>query len=130
MKNLAKRYLAKASEHLFTRDGHTFMKVLPVHDCALQIEFGAKQSASILHDLERFEEESSAGKRYVSQRLKWYFFPVWKECYYAVKGGKRFRALYEKITTIMDPDLNYGNYVVRKQLVEHIEACIVAHFEE
>lgn len=105
------------------------MKVLSVNNLAVQIEFGENKSATILHEVETYEEVSSAGKRYVSQRLKWWFFPVWKECYYAVKGGKRFQDLYETIAVIMDPELDYSEYTVRKSEAEKVKACIAAYFE-
>lgn len=102
IKNIALSYIHKVHPHLYTRDGETFMKVIPVANLALRIHFGKEPSVRIINNLESYGLVSSQEKTYLSPYLKEYFFPSWGERYYAVKGGKKFTEFFEEVRALID----------------------------
>ena len=128
MKNLAKDYLEKTSKHLFTKDGKTFMKVIPIETSAgmiaVKIQFGENPDFGAISinisPAYLYNVTSSAGKEYLSPHLKWSLFPQWGERSYSVKGGKKFQDLFDKVAGKIDINLDYSDYKVRNAASDKI----------
>lgn len=128
-KNIALSYISKVHPHLYTRDGETFMKVIPLGNLALRIHFGKEPSIRIIQDVAEYGLISSAEKAYLSPYLKEQLFPGWGARYYAVKGGKKFVDLFDQIAGLVDlpAEKSDGNFLLRTKkeilqlLVEYVE---------
>lgn len=130
IKNIALTYISKVHPHLYTRDGKTFMKVIPVGNLAIRLHFGKEPSVRIIQNLGKYALVSSADKAYLSPHLKEQLFPGWGERYHSVKGGKKFLNLFDQVADVIDLDAEQSEWSFLQHAEKEILRILTEYFAE